>query len=152
MIAIKLAFLGLCLATLSACGSGAEGVRLADARNTWTEAGINSYRYTLTIGCFCPPGLRGPVEIEVIDGRTIDVRFSAGAADVNREYFDRYDTIEDLFAVIEEALAQSPDSAGIGYDNRYGFPHSISFDFEQEVADDEISYTVENFELLEAGE
>ncbi|MBI2333200.1 MAG: hypothetical protein HYU84_13770, partial [Chloroflexi bacterium] len=55
--------------------------------------------------------------------------------------------IENLFAVAEESLANA-DKVEITYDPTYGFPASIAVDQIEMAMDDEISYSVENFEVL----
>ena len=57
-------------------------------------------------------------------------------------------TVEGLFAIAGENLANA-DKVEIAYDATYGFPVSIVVDRIEMAMDDEISYYVENFEILE---
>ncbi len=131
---------------LSACGGKSE---LDQNRAKWVSAGISHYRFDLTISCFCPFRDLMPVSVEVQNGQTVsmtDVNGQALPADFNST-FEQAGTIEGLFAIAEENLANA-DEVGVTYDAAYGFPASIVVDRIKLAMDDEISYYVENFEVL----
>ncbi len=90
-----------------------------------------------------------PVAVEVQNGQVIsmtDVNGRPLPADF-RATFEQAGTVERLFAVAEENLANA-DQVEVKYDAQYGFPASIVADRIKLAADDEISYYVESFEAL----
>jgi len=129
---------------LSACSS-----RLAGNRTKWNDQGISHYRYDLTISCFCPFRDIMPVKVETENGNIISMIDAKGQPlqDQFWSTFGAAGTIEGLFAIAEENLANA-DEVAITYDSTYGFPDSIVVDRIKAAVDDEISYYVENFEIL----
>ena len=47
--------------------------RIGRNRVRWEEAGIDSYRITLQYGCFCEFGDGRPVDVQVVDGKVVEV-------------------------------------------------------------------------------
>ena len=132
---------------LSACGGQSE---LAKNRDKWTSQGINHYRFNLTISCFCPFQEVNPVTVEVLDGRIVSMSGADGQPldESFRSTFDQAGTVDLLFAIAEDNLAHA-DQVSVTYDATYGFPTSIVVDRIKMAIDDEISYYVAKFEVLE---
>ena len=132
---------------LTACGGQSA---LNKNRDKWTAQGISHYRFELTISCFCPFRDVVPVTVEVLDGKIISMIGADGQplAENFRSTFDQAGTVDLLFAIAEENLANA-DQVSVTYDAAYGFPSSIVVDRIKMAVDDEISYYVENFEVLE---
>jgi hypothetical protein len=132
---------------LSACGAKSE---LDSNREKWEGQSVTHYRFDLTIACFCPFRSVMPVKVEVLDGKIVSITDINGQPldDLFRSTFEEAGTVENLFALAEENLANA-DKVEIVYDATYGFPASIVVDRIEMAMDDEISYFVENFEVLE---
>lgn len=132
--------------TLSAC----SGRALQSNREKWDSQAVSHYRFNLSIGCFCPYHEIMPLTVEVKNGQVVSM------TDVNgqplreelRANFDEAATVERLFAIVEQAASGGADEVKVEYDAAYGFPASISIDYIEEAIDDEIGYTVFNFEVL----
>ena len=60
-------------------------------------------------------------------------------------------TIEDFFTLIEEAIKQPAGNMQVDYDPTLGYPTKIYIDYMLEVADDESSYQISEFEVIEKG-
>lgn len=105
-----------------------------------------SYRYTLTIGCFCPGGR---FDVVVRDGEVTSSRRdgSGGLAGAPGGV-----SIDDLFTVVRQARgdSSSPPAANVAvsYHERYGYPERLRIDRIADAVDDEISYTVSDFQVL----
>jgi hypothetical protein len=138
----------LALALLLAACSPASA--LEQNRLKWADQKISHYRFNLSIGCFCAFRSQMPLTIEVQDGKIISIETVDGSPIVEgtREIFEKAGTVENLFAVIEEAQATGADELTVVYDPTYGFPSQISIDQSKSMADEEISYIVENFQVL----
>jgi hypothetical protein len=128
----------------TACGDAfGPTSRLADARQRWRRTRPEAYRYQLVVGCFCglPPQ---PVTIEV-RGDAVLSAVDARGAPLGQPIAGPYGTIDDLFAVVERAIAANAAQVDVSYDPARGYPTSIAIDGSTRIADDEIGYTVSGF-------
>lgn len=132
--------------TISACGTKSE---LDQNRARWDSAGVAHYTFKLTVSCFCPFAEIMPITVEVQDGKIVSMRDVNGEAVEGefRQYIEEAATVEGLFTVAEENLANA-DQAEVTYDAQYGFPASITVDRIKMAVDDEISYYVRAFQIL----
>lgn len=135
---------------LTACASvGAAGSDFDLARDKWQDAGISHYRFNLNISCFCIFTQDMPLIIEVQDGEVVSMEYQSGKEidPSNLEMFERYATIDRIFAELEKALVEA-DSVTVEYDETHGFPTQVSIDLDQQLADEEIYLTISDFEDL----
>jgi len=135
---------GFVLAAVVGCNPfGLDGIGdLEDARERWRNAGVSSYAYTLTRGCFCPPQRTGPVRISVSAGQVVERVYSDGTAvDPNQ---DLWPTMDGLFDHAERALRDAHEVT-IRYDPQLGYPSEISVDWIRDAIDDEETLTVASF-------
>lgn len=114
----------------------------------WEAQGLESYRYTLQVGCFCLVEMTRPVVIEVRDGAVASISYAEDGSAADPTLFERYDSVEDLFAVISEAEAQDPARLDVSYAEETGVPLSIDIDISEQMADEELYLTVSEFEAL----
>jgi hypothetical protein len=127
------------LLALSGCslfGGGATD-DLADARRQWADADLPSYTMTLTRSCFCGPGFSGPFEVRVENGAVVSASLAGETVPT-----DRVLTVEALFDLLDSAYRESADRVEVTYDIERGFPSDLFIDYEENVADEEIGYTV----------
>ncbi|MDF5706297.1 MAG: DUF6174 domain-containing protein [Nostoc sp. S4] len=123
--------------------------RLNFNRRLWNKQNIYNYRYTFSNGCFCTPEARGPVIIEVRNGKTksitsVDTRQLVQ----NPQLFEKYNTIPKLFNVIQDAINRRAYSLNINYNPKFGYPTQINVDYNSQIADEEIYLTIKNFEKI----
>ncbi|MFL9455775.1 MULTISPECIES: DUF6174 domain-containing protein [Nostocales] len=118
---------------------------LARNQKLWNTQEVLNYRYTLTKNCFCTSDARGPVIVEVGNGTTTSVTSVNADGSVNRQLFDKYDTIPKLFDAIEDAITRNADSLKVEYDPTFGYPTQINIDYSSQMADEELFLTIENF-------
>ena len=137
-----------CAAMGSAQGSQSE---IEQNKEKWRDAGISHYRYHLFISCFCVFVENMPLVIEVQDGKVVSMEYQNGSEiDPSLlELFEKYATIDRVFAEVEAGLNGAADNVVVKYDPTYGFPSEVTLDFEEQVADDEIYLTLSNFEELQ---
>jgi hypothetical protein len=139
---------------LAACTAGAQasGEQTEVERNLekWQDANISHYRFNLHISCFCAFVQDMPLVIEVMDGKVVSMEYQSGKAieGMNRELFDKFATIDLLFAELEADLAGAADKVTVTYDPTYGFPVDMTIDYIEEAIDDELYLTVSDFEPL----
>ena len=111
--------------------------------------GPADYAFTLNVGCFC--AYTGPLRITVYEDEVVDVRL-LNPPEQRDESFERIIeerslTLSDLVEIAHRA-EQEADDVEVTYDPTYGFPTSIAIDWYREMADDEISYSVSDYEAL----
>ena len=144
IILIALAFI------LAACSVG--GSELSRNQQKWDSANIAHYRFTLGIGCFCVFRSQMPLTVEVLNGEVVSMATSDGSAlpttDANYAYYSSYATMDRLFSQIESDPIRKADEVTVKYDSTRGFPSEIYFDYIKAAADDELSLSVSNFEVL----
>lgn len=137
---------------LAGCASivGEASSDIDSAQEKWQDAGISHYRFELTIGCFCIFSQDMPLIIEVQDGEVVSMEFKSGNEidAVNMELFQRYATIDRIFAEIAKARAGEADNVTVTYDETYGYPKDAAIDFDELAADEEIYLTISSFEVL----
>jgi hypothetical protein len=136
---------------LTACSFGANS-ELDKNLQKWQDSSVTHYRFALNIGCFCPFRDQMPITVEVQHGEIISMNASDGTpiveTDPNYENFSRYATIDRIFSTLEAGLAGDADEVTVTYDPTYGFPTEIYFDYIKAAADDELSLSVSEFEVL----
>lgn len=136
---------------LTACATvGAASSEFDQALEKWQDADISHYQYNLDISCFCAFRGNMPLVIEVQNGEVVSMEYqnSAEIDPASLELFQKYATIDSIFAELEKALSGEADHVTVTYDETYGFPTQVTIDFEEQAADEEIYLTISNFEVL----
>ena len=114
--------------------------RIARNRAKWAEAGIDTYRITLSYGCFCNFGNGDPVTVRVVDGKVVEATVN-GKPVKPRERRGFPMTVEALFDHAEAAKA-SADSFEFAFDRELGYPTMIDVDQIRDADDDEFRVDV----------
>jgi hypothetical protein len=146
MSTFKRFIVSLLLIILTACTGQSA---LEQNQQKWADQNLSHYRYQVSIGCFCAFRSQMPLTVEIQDGQVVSMTDSQGkpvSADF-KDTFMRAAPLENLFTTLA-AAQKDAESVEVTYDATYGFPNQISVDNSKAIADDEIFYTVENFEVL----
>jgi hypothetical protein len=101
------------------------------ARERWKAAHLGSYRYTLSVSCFCPPNAHLYV---VRNG--VPRKSAAGDRDLA--------TVPRLFRLIQRNIDRGVADLTVTYAGR-GVPRSIAVDGSRQIADDEVTYAISRF-------
>ena len=139
----------LALIAAAACGdtigigsSGAMAFARAQAR--WEREGPASYRVTISRSCFCLP--EGAVVVTVTDGLVESRQYVSTGANVSEQFEHLFPSVDGLFDRIEEARRQRVGRLDVTYDPTYGHPVRIAIDEVARMVDDELVYSVWDFE------
>jgi hypothetical protein len=92
-----------------------------------------------------------PLVIEVQDGEVVSMEFQNGAEidpAIRQDLFDKYATIDRIFAELDADLNGAADKVTIEYDPTYGFPTKADIDFVEEAIDDELYLSISDFEVI----
>jgi hypothetical protein len=123
---------------------------LSRNQQKWQDANISHYRYNLFLSCFCAFNENMPLIIEVKSGQVVSMEYQNGKPieDINREFFDTYSTIDRIFEQLEKDSNGEADEVVVSYDAKYGFPNDVKIDRIKEAVDDELYFTISEFEPL----
>ena len=125
----------------------------ADARARWQAAAIDSYEYSYQRVCDCHPDQLADTIVTVTGGEVTAVRYAREdyAADVpvavNRLSWFR--TIEDLFSLVENAVANDAE-VRVTFDTEHGYPTRVYVDYMRDLLGDEVDLTITAFRPLNA--
>lgn len=146
----------LLLAALAGCKdlvSGGDDVQREQYRvatGRWEDAGLTSYSYVLELACACAPTseLRA-VRVTVQNGTVVERRYESNdpsqRTPASETVFGPYDTVEELFAAVEEAIERESDVLNVIYHPTYGVPTLLQWDPDSATADDHLVVRVTGF-------
>ena len=149
-LALRMCVAGGCAALLAACGditgSGRNGAELDRAMDRWNAQGIGDYRMTVRI----QGGMIGGAAIVTVrDGVPVSVQpIREEGPEVPASFFAPFDTVEDLFHVLQVAHPDRDDRIRAEYHPQLGMPIDVYIDPETNVADEEHGFAIETFEPL----
>jgi hypothetical protein len=132
----------------AAIGTNVNGDPADTPAVLWQAQAIDDYHYTLQVGCFCLVDVTRPVNIEVKDGQVASITYADDGTAADPTLFERYDSIDKIFAIISEAEAQEPDRLDVTYDEATGVPQSIAIDISEQTADEELYLEISGFAAL----
>lgn len=115
---------------------------LYDNRELWRQQGLSSYAYRLRVNCFCPPAVTRPVRVTVENGTRTTITPEVTGAEVDVQHLSRYDNVEKVFALIEDALNRDADLVRVTYDPQRGYPTDVYIDYSEQMADEEVGMEV----------
>lgn len=113
----------------------------AEAR--WRQQAPDEYSFTIDVGCFCAMGRR-PMTFRVAEGQA---RATVELTDAEAWFYERYNTIPKLMLTVRQAIAMRPYRMTADFDARFGLPVSVSIDPNRAIFDEELRFTVADFEL-----
>jgi hypothetical protein len=127
----------------------AKRTLLTNAKAKWATRAVTSYEYVFQRSAFSTTDATRKVRIRVDNGITTSIT----AADSNttpilRVLFDNYNTIDKLFARVDEKIKVVPDKLDLTFDSSYGYLNNLVFDRSTLIADEEETYTISEFKTL----
>lgn len=150
MIARSLVHVAASLILLARIAAAQEAT---DARARWQAAAVDDYEYTYQRVCDCHPDQLADTIVTVTDGSVSAVRYAredyAQDIPVAEDRLDWFRTIEDLFALIENATASDAEVRAT-FDPERGYPTKVYVDYDRDLVGDEVDLTITAFRLTEA--
>lgn len=143
MVAGTLALLAACSDPTAITG---EEMEMELARRKWDAQQVDDYRMQVRlVGAW----FGGAAVIHVRNGVPVSVEpvgNQSGAG--GSELWSRYDTVEELFAVLERAVEEDAYRIDATYEGSYGLPVDVFVDLIENAVDDEHGFIVETFDEL----
>jgi hypothetical protein len=144
----------LLLAALSGCegllADGREGQReqFTAATGRWDAANLASYSYTLQLSCECGiVSLQNTIVVTVQNGTVVSRVYqnTNPPTPAPESPFGAYDTVEELFAAVEDAIGTEADLLNVVYHPTYGVPVLLQLDPSSSDPDDHLAFQVSGF-------
>ena len=141
-------FLSAALSLLGCSDGTGPGATFTLSKMRWEQREPPLYRYTLQRSCYCMDEVTMPVIIAVENGVVISRRYEWSNAEVASRFIDAFPAIDGLFDIIEDAIEADAYHLRVRYDRTYGYPTLIDLNYDKEMVDDEVTYTIRDFTLL----
>ncbi len=114
--------------------------RLEQAEHRWDANGPDSYVLTLRRICYC--ATTEPRQVTVSHGIVTDVRVVGADEALPTEQWQWYPSVEGLFDIVREAIEMPAYSLEPLYDGDFGHPIRVAIDWDEMVADEEVTFEV----------
>ena len=85
--------------------SGTLAATVQKNRAKWAAEGSANYQFNLQHSCFCLPDWTREVTIRVAEGSIVEMHYADDGKAVEEARWGSYETVEVLFALIEQAIA-----------------------------------------------
>lgn len=108
-----------------------------EARLLWASFGIENYRLHIDRSCFCPPDEEDATTV-VNSGLVMVTTSKRGFVD---DHWSEL-SVATLFDQFEEAIYSPNSAVEVQYNEDFGYPETINFDWLVVAMDDEVSYQV----------
>ncbi|HEX6041953.1 DUF6174 domain-containing protein [Longimicrobium sp.] len=150
MPALLMGALAGCDGVLGGDGDEVQREEYRRATGRWEAANLSSYSYVLTLVCSCAPAseLRA-VRVTVRDGAVVSRVYESNdpsqRTPASAVTFGPYDTVEELFAVVQNSIGRDADLLNVAYDPTYGVPLLLQWDPDSSDADDNLVFQVAGF-------
>lgn len=145
-----LAVLGALL-VVAAAAWGDDADVLAEHRELWRNAALESYEYRYLKFCECTPETPPETRVSVRDGTVVDVRHQPHGYErligADPRDFQWYWTIEQLFELVDSGLERGAE-VRVEYDAALGFPTRLYIDRDADRIGDEIDLRLTRVEPL----
>ena len=116
-------------------------------KNKWDNFNINNYTFELTKSCFCPQEEVKEVTIE--KGNIVSAKFIPSNTKIDLSKRGDIYSINGFFELIQDAFDSKASKVTVTYDETKGYPTNIYIDQNEMITDEEISYRVKNFKVLD---
>ena len=111
----------------------------------WENRGVGDYTFVVRRSCFCGGDATRPVRVEVRGGAVVSRTYADTGAPAPADWFEPFDTVEDLFAVVGEAIEGDAHRVDAVYDAVLGYPVNVAIDYAKNAVDDEGGFTLTSF-------
>jgi len=124
-----------------------EERELTRNRQRWVSAGMHDYEYDFRRSCFCLQEATEEVHIVVRNDAIVSVVRTRDGRPASTQ-LTVWPRVDELFADVQQRLAQRAERLDVQYDATYGYPRAIVADIVLMMADDEYALTAANLRRL----
>lgn len=144
----RFGFAALCCGLITACNSDSNDIlaKLKENRSKWENKNIGTYQLSYRKSCFCLDEAVQTRKVFVEDDEVVSQVIADTNEALRTSDFEVF-TINELFALI--ALEESTvESIEVEYDEEFGYPTVIRIDGNKQIADDEYSLYITEFDPI----
>jgi Family of unknown function (DUF6174) len=124
-----------------------EERELTRNRQRWVSAGMHDYEYDFRRSCYCLAEATEEVHIVVRNDAIVSVVRTRDGRPASTQ-LTVWPRIDELFADVQQRLAQGAERLDVQYDATYGYPRAVVADVVLMMADDEYALTAGNLRRL----
>ena len=115
----------------------ALAMTLEENRLKWQANATANYRFNFQRGCFCLRDYTREAVVEVAEGAIVAAAYADDGVAVEADLNDRYDTIDELFALLQQAVVSGAVQIDVEFDPVLGYPTNLYIDQDRRIADEE---------------
>jgi heat shock protein HslJ len=147
------------LLVISGCNSSKEEIEKAlvvqapselssfqQAKTKWDSNAVTFYSIQSSRSCECLPEMSAQMELGISDNLVLSAIDINSNEIISKETRDQLITIDDLFALIEKAIADGI-SIEVTYNEEFGYPETAKIDLEQIAVDGGLSISLSNLQI-----
>ena len=109
-------------------------VALEENKPKWRANGSENYHFNFQRSCFCLRDFTREAVVEVAQGAIFAVTYADDGGAVDADLNDSYDTVDELFALLEEAVVSGAVQIDAEFDPILGYPVSLYIDQDRRIA------------------
>ncbi|MGB1256469.1 MAG: PKD domain-containing protein [Thiolinea sp.] len=109
----------------------------------------NRIEYQTQQHCNCESAITQPMKLTERYQRMYDAEYSDNGGYIDYDIRQSLLTIARRFGQLQEAYEKGAHKIEVSYDPQYGFPASVLIDYNEFIADDEVSYTITDLVIRE---
>ena len=112
--------------------------------NRWTNLNLNNYSYVFRASCYCIDEWVTEAKVTITNDTISNVVFTKNDLSPTKLTPNQWHTIDELFDIAKTAINEAY-MYSIEYDNSpYGNPKMIDIDWSENIADDEVTFFINN--------
>ena len=112
-------------------------------KTLWKKEKPSNYFFTVRPTCFCPDTKKRLVTIK--NNKIENVKYIPSNINLDAKALKQEKAISGYFDFIQDAINKDADNIKVTYNKTYGYPETISIDYNKKVVDEEISYEITHF-------
>jgi hypothetical protein len=109
-------------------------VTLEENKPKWRANGSENYHFNFQRSCFCLRDFTREAVVEVAQRAIFAATYADDGAAVDADLNDSYDTVDELFALLEEAVVSGAVQIDAEFDPILGYPVSLYIDQDRRIA------------------
>jgi hypothetical protein len=118
---------------------------LNENRQKWNDTGFALYDFQLQRSAFSPPEFLRPIITSVDGDGNASSRFADDGQPTPADYPFANTSIDSVFDLIQDAIENGAHDVNVTYDEQFGYPVSVSIDYNEQIADEELFLNISQF-------
>jgi len=128
----------------NSCPNDIEKKKLKNAIENWEDKQIGNYSYVLHVSS--PSLKQEKKKVTILDNEVSSFSFIPSNQTLSGDSrTSDIKTISEYFNLVDEALYKKSYKVDVTYDEFYSYPTSIFIDYQKDVLNDDINYTITHF-------